>query len=159
MGDADPADRERHAYLARLRYSPLRVSTVIISPMPTKGGTVTFRPVSRIAGLNWLADIGTRSSSGRSCPNFLMNLLEWRFLTTAGLFSQFYSASYLTGSTVFLGILSAMIGSERISGPSLKISLMNSLNDIEYDYEGSWRTAREETCEENTSFWSANRKG
>src|SRR5262245_25689634 len=36
---------------ARLRYSPLRVSTATISPMPMNGGTLIFRPVSNVAGL------------------------------------------------------------------------------------------------------------
>jgi hypothetical protein len=31
-------------YLARLRYSPVRVSTWSTSPTPTNGGTVIFRP-------------------------------------------------------------------------------------------------------------------
>src|SRR5947209_17976938 len=48
-------DRRRGAgpapYFARLRYSPVRVSTATISPMLTNGGTVILRPVSSVAGL------------------------------------------------------------------------------------------------------------
>src|SRR5438045_3617986 len=48
-----PSARRHGCYscFALLRYSPVRVSTWIISPIATKGGTVTLRPVSQIAGL------------------------------------------------------------------------------------------------------------
>src|SRR6516162_4390449 len=50
-------DRKGGYYLARLRYSPVRVSTATISPMLTNGGTVILRPVSSVAGLNWAAAV------------------------------------------------------------------------------------------------------
>src|SRR5690606_29395102 len=54
-GDDGPASRRdgrgplRH--LTRLTYSPLRVSTLMISSWPTNSGTRTTAPVSRVAGL------------------------------------------------------------------------------------------------------------
>src|SRR5262249_20327560 len=38
-------------FFGRLRYSPLGVSTATVSPILTKGGTVIFKPVSKVAGL------------------------------------------------------------------------------------------------------------
>ncbi len=44
----------RHRYptsQARVRYSPVRVSTFSVSPVSTNSGTCTTRPVSSVAGL------------------------------------------------------------------------------------------------------------
>src|SRR5205807_6577074 len=53
-------------YLTRSTYSPVRVSIRIFSPGPTNGGTLTLRPVSRVASLYWFVAVAPLIEGGVS---------------------------------------------------------------------------------------------
>src|SRR5262245_27433498 len=106
----NPAARLLHCWehqsFTRPRYSPVRVSTDTFSPMPTKGGTWIFRPVSSVAGLYWAAAVAPFRAGSVSVTvrvtvagsSMLRALLSWK-VTEALSFSFRYWISSLTISS------------------------------------------------------------